>query len=91
MKYQFYVTYWAPNGTSDLLVTDSSGTILEVIPEALFGPPIKNETYLSYLNEPVYRVDKGTVLKYLACSPVDPRGSKVIDALEPYFVKRGAV
>jgi hypothetical protein len=37
MKYRFYITDMAPNGTRDLLVTDDYNQLVEVLTESIFG------------------------------------------------------
>lgn len=37
----------------------------------------------------VQELSKGQVLKHIACSPLDPNGRSVMNALEKYFVKGG--
>lgn len=35
---RFYCTNWAPNGTSDLVITDLDGQVIAFLDEFLFGP-----------------------------------------------------
>lgn len=85
-KYIFYATDWNPNGTSALGIYDAQlDKFIHWIDEALFGPPLKGDTYETNEGELLYEVSKGQVLKYIACSPLDPEGADVMDQLAPYF------
>jgi len=41
--YYFYTTDQAPNGTSDLIITDMDGTVIANVDEALFGYNVSNK------------------------------------------------
>lgn len=45
--FYFYSDYWAPNGTSDLIITDEDGQIKMVLNEALFGAPVSDDGMLA--------------------------------------------
>ena len=34
---RYYIQYWNPNGTNDLIITDEDSQIVACIPEATFG------------------------------------------------------
>lgn len=58
---KFYVTDWAPNGLSDLIVTDSNGEILAWVSDALFGPALSFKDRLGNFSASFYGESVGMV------------------------------
>lgn len=93
MNYKFYTTDWYPNGTSDLIIIDDTGEVVEVLSEALFGPPINLNNSVEIESEDddfdivgyAYEIPKEVILNYIATSPLED-GNYVVDTLKGYGV-----
>ena len=48
---RYFITDWAPNGTHELIITDSKLQVKHVIDEALFGIDVVNTDHVFYLDQ----------------------------------------
>jgi hypothetical protein len=63
--FRFFCSQWAPNGTSDLIIVDQDGQIVESISEALFSPPQDNDRHGAVFGQ-IFYCDSDSVF------PVEP-------------------
>lgn len=83
--FRLYVTEWAPNGTSDLLVADHDNQVIASFERAVFGLRVSGEpdasidcdgNVMSYVPEfgpenSLWQVTSATVVRHVAASPVN--------------------
>lgn len=74
-KVKIRAYYWNPNGTNDIELLNEFGEVIEGIPEAAFGIPMKGQSKIITLE---------TVLKHIAVSPVSD-GSQTLKVLSKHF------
>ena len=96
--YKFYACYWSPNGTNDLIITDTDNKIVDTIDEALYGVRVFNDGWTcddtsvfksdSSVGEGwqcLKRIEPCDLRRFVACSPVDPKGERVLSQLVKYM------